>query len=347
MSTDRAPNDLLLFAHSYSLAVLAQAHGVPFYVAAPITTLDPTLESGDDVIIEERPPSELLSTSRAPKDIGVWNPAFDITPARYISGIITEKGVIRPRGTDGAIDVVGFLQRQTGNEADGDDAGNKRRTSSTKMNPHNAPVYYTEQTVDSLPLYLAKNAPEAMKVLGAKSASDLECVEVGDGNLNLVFIVTNKVGDKKEGNLPAVVVKQSLPYVRCVGESWPLTLDRAYYEYTALVAEFEASPRSVPAVYHFSRPNGLMVMEYLPPPMIILRKGLIQGIRYPTVAKDMGIFCAQTLFRTSGFRLSPKDLRAKVEFWSSNSAMCELTEQVIFTGELVSLKSESWHMRRQ
>jgi len=95
---------------TYSLAVLAHVHNVPFYVAAPITTLDPKLPSGDDVVIEERPPNELLSTSRAPKNIAVWNPAFDVTPAKYIAGIITEKGVIRPNG-DGAIDVVAFLQQ--------------------------------------------------------------------------------------------------------------------------------------------------------------------------------------------------------------------------------------------
>ena len=170
------------------------------------------------------------------------------------------------------------------------------------------PLDYVEQSVTSLPAFLARDAPAAMEALGAAAVcpEDLECVEMGDGNLNLVFIVTNTKNQKR------VIVKQALPYVRCVGESWPLTLDRAYFEYLALSAEKEACPDFVPSLYYFSKPNGLLVMEYIPPPNIILRKGLIQGIRYPTMASDIGTFCAQTLFKTSGFKLSETELRANV-----------------------------------
>jgi 5-methylthioribose kinase len=170
------------------------------------------------------------------------------------------------------------------------------------------PFDYTEHSVTSLPAYLAKNAPAAMEALEATCPEDLNCVEMGDGNLNLVFIVTNTKNQK------SVICKQSLPYVRCVGESWPLTLDRAYFEYRALSAEKEACPNFVPSLYYFSKPNGLMVMEYIPPPNIILRKGLIQGIRYPTMASDVGTFCAHTLFKNSGFKLSETELRANVSF---------------------------------
>lgn len=170
------------------------------------------------------------------------------------------------------------------------------------------PFDYMEQSVTSIPAYLAKNAPAAMEALETTCPDDLDCVEVGDGNLNLVFIVTNTKNQKR------VICKQSLPYVRCVGESWPLTLDRAYFEYRALSAEKLACPDFVPSLFYFSKPNGLMVMEYIPPPNIILRKGLIQGIRYPTMASDMGTFCAQTLFKTSGFKLSETELRANVSF---------------------------------
>jgi len=174
----------------------------------------------------------------------------------------------------------------------------------------------------------------------------LECDEVGDGNLNLVFIVKRKAAASAAAELGeprAVVVKQSLPYVRCVGESWPLTMDRAFFEHQALLAEAETCPKgSVPAVYHFSRPNGLIVMQYLAPPMMILRKGLIQGIRYPSIGRDMAMFCARNLFRTSGFRLTPKALRANVEFWSRNSDMCALTEQVIFTEPYIIAPNNRW-----
>ena len=81
---------------SYNLAVVAAGHGVPFFVASPFTTLDTTLVSGDEIVIEERPAEELIESSRAPSSIDCWNPAFDVTPAKYIAGIITEKGVIEP-----------------------------------------------------------------------------------------------------------------------------------------------------------------------------------------------------------------------------------------------------------
>ncbi len=153
-----------------------------------------------------------------------------------------------------------------------------------------------------------------MEALGTTDPSDLTALEMGDGNLNLVFIVTNNnnTTQKPQQQQRHVIVKQALPYVRCVGEAWPLTLERSYYEYRALQAEKEACPEFVPTVYYFSKPHGLMVMEYLAPPNMILRKGLIQGIRYPTMAADMGTFCAKTLFRTSGFKLSETELRQQV-----------------------------------
>ena len=83
------------------LALVAKAHGVPFYVAAPLTTLDVSLPDGSHIPIEQRPATELLATSNAPTNVNVWNPAFDVTPAEYISGIVTEKGVILPTTKDG------------------------------------------------------------------------------------------------------------------------------------------------------------------------------------------------------------------------------------------------------
>ncbi len=90
------------------LAIVAYENGVPFYVASPFTTLDVKLENGNCIEIEERPAAEMIDTSRAPKDMKVWNPAFDVTPAKYITGIITEKGVIE-KSADGTFDVEGFV----------------------------------------------------------------------------------------------------------------------------------------------------------------------------------------------------------------------------------------------
>jgi methylthioribose-1-phosphate isomerase len=80
------------------VAVLAKENGVPFYVAAPVSTFDLTLASGDQIPIEQRPASEvthLFGVAVAPENISVENPAFDITPARYVTAIICEHGIAR------------------------------------------------------------------------------------------------------------------------------------------------------------------------------------------------------------------------------------------------------------
>ena len=88
---------------TYSVAVLAHENRIPFYVAAPISTLDLTLESGDRIPIEQRPASEVThihGVPVAPEDIPVQNPAFDVTPNRYVTAIITERGVARAPYTE-------------------------------------------------------------------------------------------------------------------------------------------------------------------------------------------------------------------------------------------------------
>jgi methylthioribose-1-phosphate isomerase len=84
---------------TYALAVLAQHHGVPFYVAAPFSTIDPMLPAGSQIPIEERDAQEVRRVgghATAPESSPVFNPAFDVTPAPLISAIITERGVFRP-----------------------------------------------------------------------------------------------------------------------------------------------------------------------------------------------------------------------------------------------------------
>ncbi len=84
---------------TYGLAVLAKEHGLPFYVAAPSSTLDPATPSGAEIPIEERPAREVThigATRLTPAQAKIRNPAFDVTPARYVTAIITERGVWRP-----------------------------------------------------------------------------------------------------------------------------------------------------------------------------------------------------------------------------------------------------------
>ena len=84
---------------TYSLAVLAHAHDIPFYIAAPSSTFDLSIENGDSIPIEQRNECEItegFGRRTAPEGVGVYNPAFDVTPARLIRAIITERGIIAP-----------------------------------------------------------------------------------------------------------------------------------------------------------------------------------------------------------------------------------------------------------
>ena len=146
--------------------------------------------------------------------------------------------------------------------------------------------------------------------------------EVGDGNLNLVFIV--------EGPARGLVVKQALPYVRLVGESWPLPLERSWFEYNALVEQGRYAPRLTPQVFHFDREQAMIVMEYLSP-HIIMRKGLIRGIEYPRFAADIAEFLAATLFNTSVLAGAAAEHKRRLELFACNIALCRITEDLVFT----------------
>ncbi|HRQ61179.1 MAG TPA: S-methyl-5-thioribose kinase, partial [Alphaproteobacteria bacterium] len=181
------------------------------------------------------------------------------------------------------------------------------------------PKGYEALGTDTVISYLSRLKPITAKLGGA--AENWIAMEVGDGNLNLVFIVKGPAG--------AVVLKQALPYVRLVGESWPLPLSRAHYEYMALAEETQHAPEFVPALYHHDHDMALTVMEYLDP-HIILRKGLIAGKRYPEMAKHLGLFLARTLFHTSDYHLESTAKREKVAQYLTNTAMCKISEDLIF-----------------
>jgi methylthioribose-1-phosphate isomerase len=96
---------------TYGVAVLAKENNVPFYVAAPISTLDLTLRSGDEIPIEERASKEVThvgGVELAPNGIAVANPAFDVTPNRYVSAIFTERGVARAPYRESLLNLAGL-----------------------------------------------------------------------------------------------------------------------------------------------------------------------------------------------------------------------------------------------
>ena len=114
MGADRvcANGDVANKIGTYALSIIAKELGVEFFVASPFTTLDVNLSSGDMIEIEERPSNEIIDTSNAPTDMKCWNPGFDVTPFAYITGIITERGVLK-KSSDGTFDVVGFVRQHS------------------------------------------------------------------------------------------------------------------------------------------------------------------------------------------------------------------------------------------
>jgi 5-methylthioribose kinase len=170
-------------------------------------------------------------------------------------------------------------------------------------------------------LVLVSRVPACMDLLKGDPA-DWEIREVGDGNLNLVFIVTSGTA--------GVVVKQALPYVRLVGESWPLPLDRAHFEQEALKTQAAYVPMHVPKVYHFDAEQAAIVMAYLSP-HIILRKGLIRRIKYPQLADHLSTFLAEVLFRTSDLGMPADAKKAAQALFCQNTALCKISEDLIFT----------------
>ena len=95
---------------TFGLAILAKAFGIPFYVAAPSSTFDVSLSDGEDIPIEERSPEEVTHIAGiqiAPDHTAVYNPAFDVTPAEYITAIITEKGIIEPNYRENILRLIG------------------------------------------------------------------------------------------------------------------------------------------------------------------------------------------------------------------------------------------------
>lgn len=154
------------------------------------------------------------------------------------------------------------------------------------------------------------------------SDASLNCREIGDGNLNLVFHITDSVSGK------SLIMKQALPYAKVVGESWPLSLDRARIESEKLILEGKLAPGLVPQVYKYDAELALTVMEDLSD-HIIMRQGLIEGNEYPLFADHISTFMANTLFLTSDLGLNQQEKKLQVKNFI-NPDLCKITEDLIF-----------------
>eukprot|EP00897_Mesotaenium_endlicherianum_P008927 jgi/Mesen1/8062/ME000432S07348 len=364
---------------TYSLALSAHHHGVPFYVAAPLTSTDVNIRSGAEIVIEERTPKELTHSlgghgpQVAPHGIRVWNPAFDVTPARLITGIITDKGVIQKAAGANEFDIPAFISSSSSSSA-GTPAPAPAPSpapappSSTPpppppavaSSPSSATPAATTTAAASAATPAAPGAGEEAAPAGGRgfkaldesslveyvagvpslaerlggSPQDWAAKEVGDGNVNFVYIV--------EGPRDSIILKQALPYIRCVGESWPMTLERAFFEAAALREHARLAPEHVPAVLHFDHPMALTAMEFVRPPHVILRKGLIAGQVYPLLARHMASYMARTLFHTSLLAHPIATHRAAVAKFCGNMELCRLSEQVIFTDPYHAAPINRW-----
>ncbi|MBL8906716.1 MAG: S-methyl-5-thioribose kinase [Rhizobiales bacterium] len=187
------------------------------------------------------------------------------------------------------------------------------------------------QTVETLGAYLAAVQPLRARLGGDPAAWRIE--EVGDGNLNLVF----KVYGEKEG----VAVKQALPYVRLVGEAWPLPLSRAHYEHMALSEQARLSPGLTPEIFHYDENQALIVMELLEP-HIIMRRGMIGAREYPRFAEAISTFMANSLYFTSDLALTAEKKKAMIAAFAGNTALCKITEDLIFTDPYRIAKLNRW-----
>jgi 5-methylthioribose kinase len=179
--------------------------------------------------------------------------------------------------------------------------------------------------------YLAQLPAVASRLGGSPDAWSIS--EVGDGNLNLVFIV--------KGTSGGIAVKQALPYVRLVGESWPLPLSRSHYEYQALVHQARLAPGLVPAVLHHDAALALTAMQLLEP-HIIMRKGLVSGISYPRFVDHITTFLAGTLFLSSDLAVPAARKKEGISAFSGNHALCKITEDLIFTDPYCQAEQNRW-----
>src|SRR5687767_7137030 len=186
------------------------------------------------------------------------------------------------------------------------------------MKPDTIPPGYKPHNPQSLNTYLA-TIPDIAARLGGQ-ASNWNVEEVGDGNLNLVFKVRGPSG--------GVAVKQALPYVRLVGESWPLPLTRSHYENLALTEQGRLTPGLVPEVFHYDKDLALIIMELLEP-HIIMRRGMIAATRYPRFVDDITSFMARTLYFTSDLSLPADRKKAMIGLFVGNTALCKITEDLI------------------
>ena len=178
---------------------------------------------------------------------------------------------------------------------------------------------YEHLSTDTVVDYLA-SVPALADKLDLTDVATIE--EVGDGNLNLVFIIEDRAGR-------GVVLKQALPYVRLVGPDWPMTPERARHEHDALRAYGALAPGLVPEVFAYDPDRYILAMEDLSDHRV-WRAALNDGERHDGAAAAIGGFVASVAFGTSVFGMDAEEHKTAVGR-ALNPELCRITEDLVFT----------------
>lgn len=166
-----------------------------------------------------------------------------------------------------------------------------------------------------------KNLPELNHYFS--DFSTLEVEEIGDGNVNYVYRIKHPSSGK------SIILKQAVPYLRIVGESFPLSRERMNFEIMALTMASQYSPTMVPQIYHSSIEQSLVIMQDLVAHNIV-RGEIIKGTVFPHFADHMSSYLAKNLFLTSDLALSSGAKKALVKQFI-NPDLCKLTEDFVFS----------------
>lgn len=179
-----------------------------------------------------------------------------------------------------------------------------------------------------------KNRP-AMKKYFADDA-DFKVEEVGDGNLNMVFIVRNTKNSAQK-----LILKQALTYLRVAGESWPLSKERMRFEIQALLKYNKICPGLVPLVYDSDLEMSLVIMEFLENHEV-MRKAMVAGKQLPNFADQITTYLVNSLFYTSDLYLGgmeKKELQKKF----INPDLCKLQEDFVYTNPYMDSEENNWN----
>ncbi len=181
---------------------------------------------------------------------------------------------------------------------------------------------YKELNNDLIKEYIDETPQVRSLLLDEDESIDrLEVSEIGDGNLNFVYIIKSP--------RKSLILKQAVPYLRCVGAEYPLSRVRMVFEIEALKIEKEICPQFVPQIYYSSHEMSLVVMQNLDKHKI-LRGEMINRVLFPKLSEHISTFLADTLFYTTDLFLSSKEKKESVKKFI-NIELCKITEDFIFT----------------